>query len=170
MRSNYDNDRPVHFLTLCLHDLRGPPLLRLPSTVPCSMVLAAYLDGRHGQVLITCDAWPMTTKVSDVGEDINLLPYVFDRIMLFVWYVKHPPVAFVFKTDTTKHLQIKISAAKYDNWVQEKKTFLYPQSAEFKVCFEFHNILNFGFYKSWNIINNCNNRILKYVILSARRR
>ena len=32
------------------------------------------------------------------GEDIDLLPYLFVCFMLSVWYAKHPPVAFVFKS------------------------------------------------------------------------
>ena len=54
MRNNDDNDWPVNSLMLSLHDFRG---LRLrTSSVPCSMILAAYRDGRHGQTMIFCDA------------------------------------------------------------------------------------------------------------------
>ena len=35
MRSNDDNDWPVHSLMLSLHDLRDLPLQRLPSAVHC---------------------------------------------------------------------------------------------------------------------------------------
>ena len=56
MRSNDDSDRPVNSLMLSLRDLRGLPLRRLPSTVPCSMILAAYRDGRHVRTTIDCDA------------------------------------------------------------------------------------------------------------------
>ena len=35
MCSNNDNDWPVHSLMLSHHELRGLPLQRLPSTIPC---------------------------------------------------------------------------------------------------------------------------------------
>ena len=38
MRSDHDNDWPIHSLMLLLHDLRGLPLQRLTSTVPCCMI------------------------------------------------------------------------------------------------------------------------------------
>ena len=54
-RSIDDIDRPVHSLMLSFHDLRG--LLRSP--VVWSTV--AYHGDRHGQNMITCDAWRLTS-------------------------------------------------------------------------------------------------------------
>ena len=50
VHSNDNIDWPVHSLMFSLHDLCGLPLRRLPSTVPCSMILAAdhHGVGRHG--------------------------------------------------------------------------------------------------------------------------
>ena len=66
MRSNDANDWPGHSLMLSLYDLRGLPLRRLPSNVPCSMIFAAYRDGRNGQTTINCDASRLTIKLPDV--------------------------------------------------------------------------------------------------------
>ena len=41
MRSNGDDDWPVHSLMLFLHDLHNLPLRRLPSTVPSIMIFAS---------------------------------------------------------------------------------------------------------------------------------
>ena len=38
MHSKDGNDQPVHSLMLSLHDLRGLPLRRLPSAVPCRLL------------------------------------------------------------------------------------------------------------------------------------
>ena len=43
MRSSDDSDWPVHSLMLSFHHLRGLPLRRLPSTVPCIMVFGSAL-------------------------------------------------------------------------------------------------------------------------------
>ena len=56
MRSNDDNDWRVNSRTLSLHDERGLSVRRLRSTVPCSMILAAYRDSRHGRTMTACDA------------------------------------------------------------------------------------------------------------------
>ena len=64
--SNEDDNWLVHSLMLPLHDLRGLRLRRLLSTVPCSMILAAYRDDRHDRTMITGDAWQLTIKVNDV--------------------------------------------------------------------------------------------------------
>ena len=55
------------FLMLSLHDSRGLPVRRIyTSTVPCSVILAAYRDGRRGRIMITYNAWQLAIKVSDV--------------------------------------------------------------------------------------------------------
>ena len=41
MHSNDDIDWPVHSLLFSFHDLRGLPLRRLPSAVPCSMTFSS---------------------------------------------------------------------------------------------------------------------------------
>ena len=55
MRSNDDSDRPVHSLLSSFHDLRGLPLRRLSSTVPCRMIFSWIGENccwlRHGNQL-----------------------------------------------------------------------------------------------------------------------
>ena len=47
MRSIDDNGWPVHYLdALSLHDLRGLPLFRLPSTILLSVVFVLYWQTR----------------------------------------------------------------------------------------------------------------------------
>ena len=41
MCSSDNSGQPVHSLMLSFHDLRGLPLWRLPSTVPCSMIFGS---------------------------------------------------------------------------------------------------------------------------------
>ena len=63
MPDNDNNiDRPVHSLMFSFHDLRGHPLRRLPSTVLCSIISAAYHDGRHGRTMTACDAGRLIVK------------------------------------------------------------------------------------------------------------
>ena len=50
----------------------------------------------------TAEPWLLVTlswqvKVPTSGED-NDVPYIFVCFMLSVWYAKHPPIAFVFKS------------------------------------------------------------------------
>ena len=57
MRSNDDNDWPVH--CLMLSDLQGLPLRRLPSTVPfCSMIF-----GSHTYSLVLCSLYDIMSSI-----------------------------------------------------------------------------------------------------------
>ena len=89
MRSNDDNDWPVHSLTLSIRDLRG---LMLPEV----WLLAAYHDDRHGRTMIARDVWRLTIKVPP-RIFTCCHTYIFVRFVFFVWYGKHPPVAFVLE-------------------------------------------------------------------------
>ena len=85
MRSNDDSDWPVHSLMLLLHDLRGLPLRRLPSTVLCIRFLAAYHDGGHGRTMITCTIWRLTMQVPDVWRGQWPPAIILVRFVLPVW-------------------------------------------------------------------------------------
>ena len=51
-RSNDDNDWPAKFLMLYHHDLRILPLRRLPSTVPCSIIMrSASVSVSHNAIV-----------------------------------------------------------------------------------------------------------------------
>ena len=41
----------------------------------------------------------LTVKALKSGEDIEMMPYIFVRFVFFVWYAKHPPVAFFHRLD-----------------------------------------------------------------------
>ena len=96
MRSNDYNDWPVHSLMFSLHDLRGLPLRRLPSTDPCSMIFG---------ISSWWQTWPNHDNLRHVRVD-NKSSWYLARTLTFchtyssmfsVWHAKHPPVAFVFK-------------------------------------------------------------------------
>ena len=90
MRSNDDNDWPVHSFTwflmiykVFLCDDYHPMFLGVRSS-------AAY-HGHDSMRRLTVDS-------KSSSEDIEMLPCIFVCLMLYVWYFKHSPVAFVFKS------------------------------------------------------------------------
>ena len=97
MCSNYDIDWPVHSLMLSLRGLR---LRRPPPTVPCSMIFSSVS-------LSWWQTWPNHDSLRRlmVGSKSFWRPA---RILTcchtysFVWYAKHSPVAFVFRSRLSK--------------------------------------------------------------------
>ena len=63
MCSNDDIDWPVHSLMLSFYALRGLPLRRLPSTIPCNMIFRSpgWLLSVHVQNLTTYSVCPTQT-------------------------------------------------------------------------------------------------------------
>ena len=64
--SNSGIDWHVHYLALSLHEQPHLLLRRLPSSVHCSMIFAAYHDSRHGWTILACDIWQLTVTAADV--------------------------------------------------------------------------------------------------------
>ena len=65
----------------------------------------------------TLDGWQWKFLMS--GEDSDLLPYVFVRLMLYLWHAKHPPVTFVFKgwiRLSRSAVGVLISQPQKENW------------------------------------------------------
>ena len=121
MHSNYDIDWPVHSLMLSFHDMRGLPLQRLLSTVPCGMIFGSV---SWRQTWSNHDSLRrLTVKAPDVRQGYRpVATHIFVCFILSVWQAKHSTVAFVFKR-LNSHLQICrqrplviISIIRYSNW------------------------------------------------------
>ena len=99
MRSNVALDWPVHALTLPFHDLRGLPLWRLPSMVPCSMIFGS-ISWQH--------TWPNHDTLRRLTAEAPKVWLGFwpaakrsrSFYALSVWYAKHPSVEYEIEMDS----------------------------------------------------------------------